>query len=235
MKNFIICCLVCLVAVSVFAKMPDGFDKNETDKTKIEGWIKNSSEATLWEKDNLDIMLIVSDMSAEKTSYTDFKKVFKDYVKSETFLKRYKLKFVGEDRWKTLCVAFIYPRSRFTPYFEKVLTDPELNDSYYVKRTCYYQRISQKYLLANKELFRKYFKTCINENIIKDDNLTFMGCKRAIENYKNNMTNSSLGLTKEEIAEDLRYAKLLIFPNINKSEEWKQVCVTLELMIKSNQ
>lgn len=235
MKNFIVCCLVCLVSLSVLAKMPDGFDINETDKTKIETLIKNASDASLWEKDNLDIMLIVSNMSAEKTSYEDFKKVFKDYIKSETFLKRYNTKFVEEDRWKTLCVAFIYSRSRFTSYFEKVLVDNELNNSHYVKRTCFYQRISQKYLLANKELFRKYFKTCINENTIKNDTLTFMQCKKSIENYKNNMTNLSLDLTKDEIAEDLRFAKLLIFQFLNKSDEWKQLCVTLELMIKSNQ
>lgn len=234
MKNFIVCCLIGFVSISVLAKMPDGFDKNETDKAKIEAWIKAATDATPWEKDNLDMMLAVADMNAEKTPYADFKEVFKNFVKSEAFNKRYNGK-AKADAWKNLCVAFIQSRPRFTPYFTKVLTDAELNDSYYVNRECFYQRTLSKYFLENKEIFRKYFKTCVYENVKKNDKLSVIEIEKALNFYKMNMINQKLGLTKDEIAEDLRYAKLLVFSFIGKSEEWKQICVTLELMIKSNQ
>ncbi|MBR4316162.1 MAG: hypothetical protein IKP65_04240 [Alphaproteobacteria bacterium] len=50
------------------------------------------------------------------------------------------------------------------------------------------------------------------------------------------MTNEKLGLTKEEINEDLRFAKIIYFPNLkDDTNVWKPICVKLELMIKANQ
>lgn len=240
MKKILVSCLVGLMAMSVFAKFPEGMTRQETNKEKIQQALA-ATGLTNGEKLTLNIMLVVADMDAKKTSYADFKKAIIDFANADnniftTLTKKTKGTPQFEKKIKDEICKNILLIKRFQPFFEFVLKDTYMEDCIYLKYQCFYQSVLTKYYTVNKATFRKHFKygiTCTSRVGHKQDP------KRAIivlNIYKKQIIEGKLGLTKEEIDEDLRFAKLVYFPNLSKNADtWKPICVQVEMMIKANQ
>ena len=238
MKKIILSFLMSIVVLSAFAKMPTDFNRNETNKQKIQQWMNDASVKKL-DKITLNIMLITADMDASKTSYADFKKPIIDFSNTETFAqlcsyKKGDKKF--EESVKNLICSTIVNTRRFQPFFEFVLKDTYMEDCIYLKYQCFYQGSLTKYYTVNKAIFRKHFKLGVKGTSRVKHKQDAKRASGVLSVYKKQMTNEKLGLTKEEINEDLRFAKIIYFPNLkDDTNVWKPICVKLELMIKANQ
>lgn len=238
MKKIVLSFLMSIVVLSAFAKMPTDFNRNETNKQKIQQWMNDASVKKL-DKITLNIMLITADMDASKTSYADFKKAIIDFSNTETFAqlcsyKKGDKKF--EESVKNLICSTIVNTRRFQPFFEFVLKDTYMEDCIALRSNCFNQRALTKYYTINKATFRKHFKLGVKGTSKPKYNHNIKRALNVLNIYKEQIIEGKLGLTKEQIAEDLRFAKLLYFPNMkDNTEQWKPVCVQLELMIKANQ
>lgn len=236
MRNFIFTILVSFFTITtVFAKMPDGVNYEETNKEVIQKWINDSSTTkTFYEQNRLNLMLLIAGMNPANTSYSMFKKVFVNYFSNKDMIEKYgkgNKDFTTKNVESSVTFFIIYSL-RFNGYIPELLKDSEIKNSDSFIRHSFIRSDVIKYLVNNKDEFRKYFKATLNLNA-KENNIRYV--TKILENYGNELSNVNLGLTKDEISEDLRFAKLLVFPNLTKSDEWKQACIKIELMIKSNQ
>lgn len=226
--------ILSILTISSFAKMPTGFKFDETDKAKIQQWIANNSTCDSFEKNRLQIMLLVADMDAKKTSYTAFKKAIIDFTNSKDFIKS---KDVSTTNSAKLYIVFMVVNTkRFVPYFAQVLKDTSLSDSKYLAGTFALTKF-QKYFLVNKETFRTYFIKGIKQVTSYKTKVIKKKIKKAmaiLDFYKSSI--KILGLTKEEIDQDLREADFEIRPKLSENAEaWKPVAAKLVLLKQANQ
>lgn len=240
MKKVLVSCLVGLIAMSVFAKLPEGMTRQETNKEKIQQALATTG-LTNSDKLMLNIMLVVADMDAKKTSYADFKKAIIDFANADnnifaTLIKKKKGTPQFEIKIKDIICSNIILITRFQPFFEFVLKDTYMEDCSYLKYQSFYNSSLTKYYTVNKATFRKHFKYGVTGTSRVKHKQDAKRAPMVLNIYKKQIIKGKLGLTKEEIDEDLRFAKLVYFPNLSKdANTWKPICVQVEMMIKANQ
>lgn len=236
--KFFIGCLITALTITAFAKMPTDFNRQETNKEKIQQWLTNTN-LTNSDKGTLNVMLLTADVDASKISYAELKKIIIDFSNTEAFAKLCPYK-KGDEKFeayvKILICNTIANVKRFQHLFEFVLKDTYMEDCIALRSNCFNQRALTKYYTINKATFRKHFKLGVKGTSKPKYNHNIKRALNVLNIYKEQIIEGKLGLTKEQIAEDLRFAKLLYFPNMkDNTEQWKPVCVQLELMIKANQ
>lgn len=170
--------------------------------------------------------------NSTNTSYTEFKAIadkiivdagYKRQVKQNEVVN-FKNKFL-KGGINALIPGIILRTKRFNQYTLTLAKDPEFSFNYYRKN----QMLSA---MRNENIneFRTEFKTTVN-NFKGESKSNAAKISKALRLYKNRMTE----IKRADILEDLQYVKMLTYSNIQKDDAWKNVMVTLELMMKSVQ
>lgn len=178
------------------------------------------------------IQIALIGKNSTNTSYTEFKtivdKIIADAGYKRTVKSGEKVNFKNpylRGTINTLIPQSILRIKRFNQYILTLAKDPEFSFNHY--RKCYILSAMRN---ENINEFRIEFKTTIN-NYKGASKYNAEKISNALILYKNRMTE----IKRADILEDLQYVKMLTYSNIQKDDAWKNVMVTLELMMKSVQ
>jgi len=180
----------------------------------------------------LKIQIALIGKNSTNTSYTEFKTIvdkiivdagYKRTVKSGESVDFKNKHLVG--KINSLIPQIIFRMKRFNQYILTLAKDPEFSFNHYRKANMLYAMRKE-----NINEFRAEFKTTVN-NFKGKSKGNAPHISKALKLYKNRMTE----IKRADILEDLQYVKMLTYSNIQEDDAWKNVMVTLELMMKSVQ
>lgn len=207
-KVLFMCCMCVLSISSVFAAIPEGWGWNLTDVVKLKE-IQNKTTDEFF-LSVIQIQTALSEKDSTNISYDDFKKIVNDTNK----LKNY----------KEVVPQFVFCVKRFNAFDQNVLNDGDFKSLPYLKHN------GLRFYQKDPEAFRKFFfvdkKVVLFQN---DKNPVHLN--RLVDIYTKNMVNYS----NEEILSDLQLLKKITYPKIAINEQWKQLAVKIELLLKSVQ
>lgn len=207
------------------------FDWNMTDKTKIENEkiaakAKNNYDL---KKIDYELLSVLADKNTTNFSYSQLKEEVKTIINNNaTSLNSNGKKIKIENTKKALIAKICITINRFNPYIKNVIADPELNDIPYVNK--FYIK-NKKFINAVGPVeWRKFVFTTERLKKIKLVSDPVLANK-IIDIYIANILN----FTSNEIKSDLGLLKRICYPNIAKSEEWKNILIKIELQLKAIQ
>jgi hypothetical protein len=201
-------------------------DKAKIENEKIAAKTKNNYDL---KKIDYELLSVLADKNTTNFSYSQLKEEVKTIVSNNaTSLNSRGKKINIENVTKALIAKVCIIITRFNPYIKNVINDPELNNTLYVN----------KFYITNKRFintigpveWRKFIFTpekIQSLKLVSNPVLT----NKIIDIYIANILN----FTSNEIKSDLSLLKRICYPNIAKSEEWKNILVKIELQLKAIQ
>lgn len=201
-------------AVANYNPLNDGWNANLTDVTKIDEYLKKVQESSYEAKfvyrknmwlQRLEFQKRTANMKFGVTPLADYKKVL-DEFNSSSVNGNY---------------IYMILRNKNLQGFIPIL----IKENYFA--------ISS----SNMDLLMAFGDFDIFKNIlsaIMSGKVGFVNVQQA-KQFLNKYKKFQMNFTAEENLKNLKAIKRVIYPNIAKSEDWKQVAVDLELMIKANE